>query len=219
MISTETNMAAFQSTLAEYMTLTKLTPDEVLEKKGRDLGIKLFEGFRAHKLGAGIARSELKSRTAAGEGTRVRGSLLAEYLSKRAEVRGAIKSFIGPILGKDRLRQIKQKVKLWQSFVGREVRLRQRGAGVLAASFLWFRSRSNNAQGKFFVKNRTGRPLGYVEKGEGYLRIVGETEGLALVDSKYGIVAAAVDRARQDMVVYVNQKQSQLARALFKEAA
>jgi hypothetical protein len=211
----ETNMATYNSILAQYMSVSKLTPDEVLEKKGRDLGIKLFQGFRDHKLGKGIAKAELLSRTAAGDGTRVRPSLLAEYLAKRTEVRSALKSFIGPLRSRDVLKSIKTRVRLWQSFVGREVKLRQRGAGVLGASFLWYRSRTNQAQGRHFVKNRTGRPLGYVEKGQGFLRIVGLTDGLTLVDSRYNIVATKVAEATSDMVVYVNQKQSQLGRALF----
>lgn len=206
------NSAAFNSALGQYMGLTKALPDEVLEKKGRDLGIRLFRGFRGRQYGgpqrnAGIARRDLATRTAAGQGTRVRRSLLNEYFEKRQALRSEIKGFVGPQNSRGELRSIKRRVALWQSFVGREIGLRQRGIGVLAASFLWFRRRTSQARGTFYVRNKTGRPLGSVEKGEGYLRIVSATDGLVKVNQRYGIVDRALGDAATDMMEYIRRKE------------
>jgi hypothetical protein len=239
MISIETNMAAFNSTLAQYMALSSKTPDEVLEKKGRDLGIRLFQKFSAVKYGgpgarkAGLAKLDLKARTADGRGTKLRPSVLQEYLQQRtalrrdaAEIKSGISGYAGALSKRDAnknnrtiLKSALDRINLWQSYVGKEVALRQRGIGVLAASFLWYRKRSSQARGTYFVRNQTSKVLGYVEKGENFLRIVGETEGLAKVDSRYGIVSAAIVEAQQDMVEYINTKQSALSRQLFGGAA
>lgn len=215
-IRTETNLAAFNVVLTRYMDATGKLPDEVLEKKGRDIGIKLFQGFSAHKFGgpgkkrAGLARAELAARTAAGDGTKVRASLMKEYFAKRGQLRAESTGTLG---------NINRRVRLWQSIVGREIALRQRGIGVLAASFLWFRGRTSKARGTYYVRNKTGRALGSVEKGNGFLRILGYTEGLAGVDVRYGIVSRALNEARADMLIYVERKERELIRAAERFAA
>lgn len=212
----ESNIASFNATLSRYMAESSKTPDEVLDKKGRDLGIKIFQGFSAHKFGGpgkkrpGLAQAELEARTSSGEGTRVRPALVAQYLEQRAQLRSSVNSFIGPRTNRQQLRTIKDKVKLWQSFVGREVKIRQSGIGALAASFLWFRGRSSQAKGKYYVPNRTGHPIGYVERGDGFLRIVGLTLGLSEVNIRYGIVATALAQAEQDMEQYITERYSKL---------
>ena len=212
----ENNLDAFNAVLSRYMDATSKLPDEVLEKKGRDLGIKLFQGFANHKFGgpgkkkSGLAKAQLAARTASGEGTLVRSSLMREYFAKRTELRDAASNSIG---------SIKRRIKLWQSFVGREVAIRQRGIGVLAASFLWFRTRTSQAKGTYYVKNKSGKSLGAVEKGDGFLRIIGFTEGLADVDARFGIVNRALAEARADMLAYVERKENELIRAAERFAA
>ena len=137
----------FQNTLTKYIAGSSRTVDEILEAKGRDLGIKLFRGFRAHQWGGSglvknLAIAEQAARRAAGRGTRVRGRLLAEYESRRAAANSALRSvgqkrrrFGGTadeafslIRTRDAVR--KARSNLWRLFVKRELNLRQRGIGA-----------------------------------------------------------------------------------------
>ena len=230
MISIETSLASFNAQLARYMELSKKLPNQILEKKGRDLGIKLFEGFREHQFGGnpkrkGIAAEELRQRSSQGRGIRVRPSLRKRYEQGREHLTYSVRSF-----GQGARRSLllsdyreakregraarKRRSALWKKAVGMELAARESGIGVLAASFLWYRKRSNNAMGTFLVPNRTGKPLGYVERTENALRIVGLTPGLSVVDAKYSVVVGAINTATADMVDYVTKKE----RALFKQA-
>lgn len=196
------SLEALNSDLALYMRLSGKTAQEVLEKKGRDLGIQLYRGFTDAKWGGsgaapGIARLELRARTAAGIGTRVRPELLMRYRSGRAADR-AVRAAGGRVPGGRR--------SLWQRIVGGEVALRQSGRGSLAASFLLFRRRSSQARGVTYQVNRISKRAGYVERGENYLRIVGLTPGLAEVDRRYGITAGAIAAVRADMAPYFLRK-------------
>ena len=235
MISIETSLASFNAQLARYMQLSKKLPDEILEKKGRDLGIKLFEGFREHQFGGnpkrkGIAAEELRQRSSQGRGIRVRPSLRKRYEQGREHLTYSVRSF-----GQGARRSLllsdyreakregraarKRRSALWKKTVGMELAARESGIGVLAASFLWFRKRSNNSMGTFLVPNRTGKPLGYVERTENAMRIVGETEGLAATDAKYQVVAGAINTATADMVDYITRKERELFNMAFSNAA
>jgi hypothetical protein len=217
----------FQTTLAKYIAGSSRTADEVLEVKGRDLGIKLFRAFRGRQWGGAglkrnLAKAELARRTALGQGTRVRSRLLDAYHAARAKANSVLRS-IGQITRADyfkgsidqRLRLNNQRhavraarANLWRLFVGRETALRQKGIGALAASFLWFRSRKNNQQGRFYVRNKYSNrpPLGYVDKAPGSLRIVGQTPGLSTVDARYGIVSRALASSEIEMRDWMLQR-------------
>ena len=235
MISIETSLASFNAQLARYMELSKKLPNQILEKKGRDLGIKLFEGFREHQFGGnpkrkGIAAEELRQRSSQGRGIRVRPSLRKRYEQGREYLTYRVRSF-----GQGARRSLllsdyreakrdgraarKRRSALWKKTVGMELAARESGIGVLAASFLWFRKRSNNSMGTFLVPNRTGKPLGYVERTENAMRIVGETEGLAATDAKYHVVAGAINTATADMVDYITRKERELFNMAFSNAA
>ena len=235
MISIETSLASFNAQLARYMELSKKLPNQILEKKGRDLGIKLFEGFREHQFGGnpkrkGIAAEELRQRSSQGRGIRVRPSLRKRYEQGREHLTYSVRSF-----GQGARRSLllsdyreakrdgraarKRRSALWKKTVGMELAARESGIGVLAASFLWFRKRSNNSIGTFLVPNRTGKPLGYVERTENAMRIVGETEGLAATDAKYHVVAGAINTATADMVDYITRKERELFNMAFSNAA
>ena len=235
MITIETSLDAFNAQLARYMKLSKKLPDEILEKKGRDLGIKLFEGFREHQFGGnpkrkGIAAEELRQRSSQGRGIRVRPSLRKRYeqgreyltYSVRSSGQGARRSLLLSDY-RDAKREgraaRKRRSALWKKTVGMELAARESGIGVLAASFLWYRKRSNNARGTFMVPNRTGKPLGYVERTENAMRIVGETPGLGTVDAKYSVVVGAINTATADMVDYVTRKERELFDMAFSNAA
>lgn len=235
MISIETSLASFNAQLARYMELSKKLPNQILEKKGRDLGIKLFEGFREHQFGGnpkrkGIAAEELRQRSSQGRGIRVRPSLRKRYEQGREHLTYSVRSF-----GQGARRSLllsdyreakregraarKRRSALWKKAVGMELAARESGIGVLAASFLWFRKRSNNSMGTFLVPNRTGKPLGYVERTENALRIVGETPGLGTVDAKYSVVVGAINTATADMVEYVTRKERELFNMAFSNAS
>lgn len=234
MISIETSLASFNAQLARYMELSKKLPNQILEKKGRDLGIKLFEGFREHQFGGnpkrkGIAAEELRQRSSQGRGIRVRPSLRKRYEQGREHLTYSVRSF-----GQGARRSLllsdyreakregraarKRRSALWKKAVGMELAARESGIGVLAASFLWYRKRSNNAMGTFLVPNRTGKPLGYVERTENALRIVGLTPGLSVVDAKYSVVVGAINTATADMVEYVTRKERELFNMAFSNA-
>ena len=235
MITIETSLAKFNEQLSRYMQLSKKLPGDILEKKGRDLGIKLFEGFREHQFGGnpkrkGIAAEELRQRSSQGRGIRVRPSLRKRYEQGREYLTYSVRSF-----GQGARRSLllsdyreakrggraarKRRSALWKKTVGMELAARESGIGVLAASFLWFRKRSNNSMGTFLVPNRTGKPLGYVERTENAMRIVGETEGLAATDAKYQVVAGAINTATADMVDYITRKERELFNMAFSNAA
>ena len=235
MISIETSLASFNAQLARYMELSKKLPNQILEKKGRDLGIKLFEGFREHQFGGnpkrkGIAAEELRQRSSQGRGIRVRPSLRKRYEQGREHLTYSVRSF-----GQGARRSLllsdyreakregraarKRRSALWKKTVGMELAARESGIGVLAASFLWFRKRSNNSIGTFLVPNRTGKPLGYVERSENAMRIVGETPGLSAVDAKYSVVVGAINTVTADMVEYVTRKERELFNMAFSNAA
>lgn len=236
-IGIQHNFASFNSTLARYIQATSKSVEDVLEAKGRDLGIRLYRGFSAHRWGRGssrnLARAELAARRAKGQGTRVRPALLAIYKSERSAFNSSLRS-VGQLLRKARTsgtadqisgkfeeRSLLRKLRshLWRNIVGREVDTRQAGIGVLAASFLWFRKRSSQARGTYYQRNRTGQPLGYVHRAAGLFQIVGQTAGLTQVDARYGIVRGALDGAEKDMLVYLDRKARSNLAKLFGGAA
>lgn len=223
MISIDTSLAQFNARFARYAELNKRMPDELLEKKGRALGIALFKGFREHQFGGapknkGIAAEEFRARAEKGEGIVVRESLRKRYEQGRDfltfSMRSAGQSARYATLKADRQEAKrdgraarKRRANLWQKAVSMELAARESGIGVLAASFLWFRKRSNNARGTFLVPNRTGKPLGYVERTENAFRIVGETEGLAATDAKHSVIVAAINSEMADLDAYIARKE------------
>jgi hypothetical protein len=216
------NIEKFSERLSVYMALSRKTPDEVLEKKGKDLGIRLYQGFRARrwkgsrKVGTGVAWRELRARSRQGRGVKVRA--MREPSEKAPETYLAYRRLRGAA-GTVRRLLVRQKTSVWQKRVFAELQARQRGIGVLAASFLWFRYRANNARGRYLVQNKTKRVLGWVEKGEGYLRIAGETEGLARTDARYQVVNTAIAEASADMVPYIERKYAEIFGKAFGGAA
>ena len=237
MISIETSLASFNAQLARYMELSKKLPNQILEKKGRDLGIKLFEGFREHQFGGnpkrkGIAAEELRQRSSQGRGIRVRPSLRKRYEQGREHLTYSVRSF-----GQGARRSLllsdyreakrdgraarKRRSALWKKTVGMELAARESGIGVLAASFLWVRrgrgtrwsvsQKARVATGSgALVLNRTGKPLGYTQVSAGMLRIVGETEGLAATDAKHSVVTGAISTVLADMETYISAHEKQI---------
>lgn len=233
-VNVESNIVEFQRMFQRYTELSSRAPEDLMEKKGRALGIALFQGFDAKKFGGpgkkkrGLARAQLDERTADGRGTKVRPSLLAAYKSERAAFGSSIRSLGQLARNEIRSTQYKQlraesrmmrkkRAGLWNRVVSAEVNARQAGIGMLAASFLWYRKRQSQAKGTYIVPNRTGKPLGYVERGEGFFRIVSEAEGIDVVDARYGIVQAALARETADIVEYLAKKELELFGVAFQK--
>lgn len=205
-----------------YDETNKRATAELLAKKGRDLGIKLFEGFRDVQFGGdpkrrGIAKAELAARTASGRGTAVREALLKRYQSARKYLGFSVRSFGQGAryattkaeraeARRDGRAARKRRADLWRKIVGAEIALRQSGIGVLAASFLMFRNRSSQARGTYQVPNRTGRPLGSVQVTDDSMEIASYAAGIGTVESRYGIVDRALNASADDMLVYLRDR-------------
>lgn len=214
-----------------YAKRNKRDVAELIAKKGRDLGIKLYEGFKGVQFGGdpkrrGIARAELDSRTASGRGTRVREALMRRYQSARKDLGFSVRSFgqAARYAGdraeraearRDARAARKRRAALWQKIVGAEVALRQSGIGVLAASFLMFRKakRWSISGGEYvgnrtreFTRNRTGQPLGSVSVSEDGIEIASYAKGIGQVEQRYGISSAALDASATDMLIYLRDR-------------
>lgn len=224
--------------LEAYQLVSGKSIEDVLEKKGRDLGIRLYKGFTEVKWGGpgkhpGLARAELAARTAAGRGTRVRPSLLVQYRGRRQELNTAVRSigqrlsqrnFRGTLdqwsgLREQRAAVRKERASLWQMTVGREISARQSGIGALAAAFLWYRSRTSQARGTYYVRNHTGSPIGYVDRGTGFFRIVSDVKATDVIDRRFGISTKAITGAIEDIEVYLARDHTTNFNKLFGGAA
>ena len=223
MLSVDTTNATaqlgrFEAALQRYAVVTLKSTEEILEKKGRDLGIKLYEEFRARQWGGAgkgrgrtLATAEAEQRYREGRGTRLRPAIKAAYLKERAALRHQ----------KRALANTRARGRLREKYLGRELAARGSGIGVLAASFLWYRNRTTRT-GIVQVPNRTGRPLGRVERGERSLRIVGlgnidksGSTGIGIVDTRYGLTARALARSEADIQVYLDRKARETAAKAF----
>lgn len=216
----QSNLDRFSATFQRYSeTWVKRGHGNVwqaIESKVLDLNIRLFQAFREHKWGGagsaqGIARAELDARAADGRGIRVRASLMRQYLGRRGEVRDSVwarrqrlikGSATRKQIARYDLQSVNRRVKLWQQFVGKELGLRQSGRGYLARSFILGSEPDLSAGGIKFVKNRYGQPIGAVETGENYYRLIGDAAGQAKVDARYGIVNQVLVEAEAYMQQY-----------------
>jgi hypothetical protein len=218
------NLALVNATLNEYVRVQhKLTVGEVLEKKGRDLGIKLFEGFwKLRQKGltkwmrepdnavfSGPMFTLAKKR---GWATKVRtteleGPYASLYDTGQASKfigRGKRTTFVPSGPGNRALTKS-------ALLVAQELATRQRGVGLLGVSFLskrW-RNRDESKGGDYLVPNTSAKlgELSTIEQsvdaqGNGFFRITNKTPGVATMDDKLGIISAALTAVRQDMLVY-----------------
>jgi hypothetical protein len=231
----QSNVSEWNAAFGEYVKFTSKTPQEALEHKVKALGIALWKGFTAHQFGGsprqkGIAKSELAARTAAGQGTKVRGYLMAEYEAGRDALRSQAKA-LKQALHQSRRGTLDQwssataaieqnrneRVNLWASIVGREVGLRGSGIGALGAAFLWYRRRGKGENSRI-VTNRRGQKIGSVEVSDGVALITGMVDGLNTVDARYGIVTQAIKDETDDTMKYVKEKQDAEAARLLRSA-
>lgn len=173
----------FKAAFARYMEYTRKTPDEALEKKAKNINIRVAKYYQERQFGGlprkkGIAKSEAMARFAAGQGILVRPSLMAEYRAAKAGMNG------------------KDATGLWQSYVMKEIAKRSQGVGFLGASFLAYRKRSEGQLGQVFAVNQGGRGIGFIDKQKtlngGKMTIASLADGSGTVNERYGIIAAAI---------------------------
>lgn len=176
--------------LNQYLAITKKTEDEVLNKKGNDLRIQAYKLFRERKWngGKGIAERELRKRTKAGKGTKVRDMVLSgKYGSSPVDKNG-------------------RKLSKWQQLVRQETLKRQSGIGVLGVTFLQKRWKyGKGSEPKYLVKN-VSRMLGTlveIKKEKGSFSITGFTPGIDKVSTRYSIQFKALNAVSQDMEAYM----------------
>lgn len=203
--------------LALYLKLSKLSVQEVVDKKGRDLGIKLFKGFwRLRTKGSAnpFAGPMFTLAKARGWRTRVRTRAIEvePYLSIQKQG-----FFMRRVMRKGVEKDVKSRRSRRGLAVAQELSRRQHGAGLLGVSFLQrrWRSRSN---GRYLAVNKSKKlgMLSTVESGPSadgaFYRIVNYTPGIDTVGGGRGLFATAIREVRQDTAVYLVRKQMQALR-------
>lgn len=226
-------LARWASVFRAYDSVNKRATAELIAKKGRDLGVKLYEGFKGVQFGGdpkkrGIARAELDARAADGRGTKVRDVLMQRYRSARRDLTFSVRSFGQGAryamtkaeraeARRDGRAARQRRADLWRKIVGAEIALRQSGIGVLAASFLMFRRsrRWSISQDSYvrtgahdFIPNRTGRPLGSVQVTADSMEIASYAAGIGQVEQRYGIADRALNASADDMLVYLRDREA-----------
>lgn len=208
--------------LALYMELSKLSVQEVVDKKGRDLGIKLFQGFwklRTKRSNNPFAGPMFTAAKARGWRTKVRTRTIEDepYLSIQSQ---------GFFMRRGRRKGVEKDVKSRRSrrglAVAQELARRQHGAGLLGVSFLGSRWRSNS-QGRYLRVNKSKKlgTLSTVESGPlpdgAFFRLRVFTPGIDTVGEKRGIFATAIREIRKDTAIYLVRKQMQALRSALKQ--
>ena len=226
-MSVSGNLAAVNEALEQYRKINvKLTTAEILEKKGRDLGIQLFRGFWAlrqkgvtasmkNPADAVFSGPMFKQAEARGWATKIRATELtgpyASLYDAGATAR-LLKNRKGDYLLRKDAAPTKQAL-----LIAQELATRQRGVGLMGVSFLskrW-RRRDPIKGGDYLVQNTSGKLglLSSVEQvvdasGGGFFRLKSQVPGLsnpAVPTSS--IIAAALAEVRRDMLVYITDRQ------------
>ena len=217
--------ARWSEVFRRYLATTSKRADEVIRKKGRDLGIRLYKGFEQHKWGGpgkhpGLAVSEQQKRRAAGEGTQVRDRLLEIYREsrkaldfdvrsagqqlRRANESGTLDDWSAATALRSRKRALRDA--LWQKIVKAELGVRQSSIGFQAAAFLMFRKRGGELVSAA-MQNRKGEEIGAVRVGEASLEIESRVPHTAETAAENRIVDDALAESAADMLEYLRAKE------------
>jgi hypothetical protein len=189
------NLPAFQGTLLEYIRQTKKLPSEVIAKKGVDLRIKMSQGMKrlAWKRGR-------------------KGGAMREQMRRFRQGKGAlVRDRQGRSPGNDKKGR---PLNRWQSSVKNEMERRERGVGVLSATFIdrrWRRART----GRFLSQN-TSRTFGTIlitEQTADTFHMTATTPGVSDVATRYGVVRTAMEQVRADTEKYLTRKANEAAQA------
>lgn len=216
----------FAVALNGYIAAHPTRVADMLIKKGNNLGFLLFKGYAERKWGGagkhpGLAIQKARERGMKGKGTVLRESLRAIFDKGRADLTRDARS-AGQLkrtaerhgvagLGL-RQQQIERGAKarearanLWGKVLASELGIRQSGIGALAATFLWYRQRSNS-QGTRIVKNKTDKQGGSVTVTAEGMEIRARAGGLTEIGSKWSIVDKALSESADDMFEYLAER-------------
>ncbi|EIP96873.1 hypothetical protein OpiT1DRAFT_01300 [Opitutaceae bacterium TAV1] len=225
---------ALNAELAMYEQLSGKTNIEVVQKKGYDLGIKLFQGFwvlRTQRSKAPWSGPMFRAAKARGWRTIFSRKNYGKHYENPYAITDEPYRSIWESGRNARLKRgEKGKVDMSRRrrsrrglAVAQELSRRQRGAGLLGVSFLTLRrggAINKQRRNAAFVVNNTSRKLGllsHVESGSGadgsaFFRIVNYTPGVDTIGMKRGIFATAINQVRADTQVYLVRKQMEALR-------
>jgi hypothetical protein len=181
-----------QRNLKEYARVrAKVSKDEILNKKGNDLRIRLFRGFWSHRWKKREAKNLLKNLLGSGKGIHVR-----------------LMQLVAPWAGRIPATDKKGRpLNDYQKLVAQEVLRRASGIGILGVSFLRKRWRYRK-EGRYLTENRTrgfGRAVSFQKTDDEFI-ITGWTPGLARVAAKFGILGKAIREVSADLETYLSRK-------------
>ena len=188
----------YADVLELYTKLNKRNRQKLSRKKGLDLTIQLYRGFKKRKWKGGkqVGLREVRKRAKQGRGTKVR----KKQLSSRHAGSAPVKSKKG------------RKLNRRQQLVWQEATRRTSGRGVLAIGFLTKRYRQGvlgtGPMARYTKANRSREigKLAEIKVAPDYFRITGLTPGLVEVSNRYGILSQAVAAGRKDTINYIQKK-------------
>lgn len=228
-VEIQDDLAILQRSLEEYAQLSGKTSEEVLEKKGRDISMRLSAVFRGRQWGgptrrSGLALAEFEARVKAHSGTKVREALVKEFEMRKGQVSRLAKS-AGKFVKLDKaqrkaLAAIRRAAalsvsELWRTYMAKEISIRQHGIGVLAAG--WFRYRKRQLSGGTqFARNKRGRSLGLVEEGKGSLRFGNLVPGADVIAGRYDLLSGVIREVVADIADYTHRKHTEKFQQAFR---
>lgn len=195
---------SFGATLSRYIALTSKAPQEVLDKKGGDLGWRIWRGFFRIRYKRNIVEKDQRARFAAGIGIMIRSKVVLGRWEKKIPLTQKLTAK-GRRQGRDP--DSTYVTSRHQRLVAQELLRRKAGAGALSAAFLMYRRRSSQIRGTRLVYNNTRQLQGRAVHGRNGILIQGFAPGLRKIDQRYGIVAKAFGESRADMQVYIERKE------------
>ena len=217
-----------------YLPAVNVSTTEALHRKGEDLLIQLFRGYRAQRWkgsrkgsarSVGIAFAEMRRRAKSGRGITFTKQITTP--SKGAPVETTARRKLRGPDGRLRSGSVPVVLSTYHRLVWSELARRQGGIGVLAVSFLTQRRRQrySTSQARYVrlsgallrankiaasreetVKSRTGETLARVTLAPNSFVIEGYTSGLNAIGNRYGIIAGALRAVRKDMQPYLARK-------------
>lgn len=195
--------------MQRYVRETKRSPAETVDRKGKDLSIRLYRGYRQLAPVRGQIYLEAQRRHATGQGTRVRKSIREAYAGRGLRKQQGI---------------YKQRVALspGAQAVKRELGARARGSNFNAIRVLFRNWRpKGTAQGTEVATTRYGVGGRAIKMTSGNgnvatVRIVTEKDdSYEAIEQRHHVQANAVNAARVDTELYLaNRQQRKEARTL-----
>lgn len=190
--------------MAEYVKASKRTTSYLLDKKGNDLRIALFQEFKEAAWSKtksnrkSIAFKEFAQRVQQGVGTLVRIKQVMPQYQIPTEAKGT-----------------GRKLNWYQRAVMQELIRRTMGIGVLAASFLTKRYRFKGGERYTAdVKLKNGQKAITIIKTDEAFQIDGFTPGMGRVAERRGILGKAMRKVSDDIDVYFAKKHADVLERL-----